>query len=150
VGQNTRIKISSPCVWIFSWKSEKGQEDSSLRAGFKYTSVNIDVSYLFSASKVPNPLEKHTAFSLTFNFGDKYEKPINSNCIHKLSSKFQIENLDFFSLTYYENITTILNYQFIIDWTTSYNTKLMEQAVGSRKKAYAPYSKFKVEQHFIR
>jgi hypothetical protein len=37
-------------------ESPKRQEDSShLGAGFKYTSVNIDVSYLFSASKVPNP-----------------------------------------------------------------------------------------------
>jgi hypothetical protein len=42
-------------------------------AGFKYTSVNIDVSYLFSASRVPNPLENTLRFSLTFNFGDKYE-----------------------------------------------------------------------------
>ena len=45
----------------------------SLGAGFKYTSVNIDVSYLFSASKIPNPLENTLRFSLTFNFGDKYE-----------------------------------------------------------------------------
>jgi hypothetical protein len=45
----------------------------SLGAGFKYSSVKIDVSYLFSASKVPNPLENTLRFSLTFNFGEKYE-----------------------------------------------------------------------------
>jgi hypothetical protein len=45
----------------------------SLGAGFKYNVVKIDVSYLFSASKVRNPLENTLRFSLTFNFGDKYE-----------------------------------------------------------------------------
>jgi long-subunit fatty acid transport protein len=44
----------------------------SLGAGFKYTSAKIDVSYLFSASKVRNPLENTLRFSLTFNFGDNY------------------------------------------------------------------------------
>ncbi|MES2545885.1 MAG: type IX secretion system outer membrane channel protein PorV [Bacteroidota bacterium] len=44
----------------------------SLGAGFKYTTAKIDVSYLFSASKVQNPLENTLRFSLTFNFGDKY------------------------------------------------------------------------------
>jgi len=46
----------------------------SLGAGFKYTTVKIDVSYLFSASKIPNPLENTLRFSLTFNFGDKYDE----------------------------------------------------------------------------
>jgi hypothetical protein len=46
----------------------------SLGAGFKYTSVKIDVSYLFSASQVRNPLENTLRFSLTFNFGDEYEQ----------------------------------------------------------------------------
>ncbi|RAR74259.1 type IX secretion system outer membrane channel protein PorV [Flavobacterium aciduliphilum] len=45
----------------------------SLGAGFKYNVVRIDVSYLFSASKVKNPLENTLRFSLTFNFGDKYD-----------------------------------------------------------------------------
>lgn len=45
----------------------------SLGAGFKYTSVKVDVSYLFSASKVQNPLENTLRFSLTINFGDKYD-----------------------------------------------------------------------------
>ncbi len=58
----------------FHESPEKGaRRFFSLGAGFKYTSVNIDVSYLFSASKIPNPLENTLRFSLTFNFGDKYE-----------------------------------------------------------------------------
>lgn len=53
---------------------DKGaREFFSLGAGFKYSSVKIDVSYLFSASKVQNPLENTLRFSLTFNFGEKYE-----------------------------------------------------------------------------
>ena len=45
----------------------------TLGAGFKYNIVKIDVSYLFSASKVKNPLENTLRFSLTFNFGDSYD-----------------------------------------------------------------------------
>ena len=44
----------------------------SMGAGFKYTSTKIDVSYLFSTSKIKNPLENTLRFSLTFNFGDNY------------------------------------------------------------------------------
>ena len=46
----------------------------SLGAGFRYNIAKIDVSYLFSASKVRNPLENTLRFSLTFNFGEKYEQ----------------------------------------------------------------------------
>ena len=49
------------------------REFFSMGAGFKYSSVKIDVSYLFSASKVPNPLENTLRFSLTIDFGEKYE-----------------------------------------------------------------------------
>lgn len=42
----------------------------ALGAGFKYNVVNIDVSYLLSASKVPSPLENTLRFSLSFNIGD--------------------------------------------------------------------------------
>lgn len=45
----------------------------SLGAGFKYNVIKLDVSYLFSASKVRNPLENTLRFSLTFNFGEKFE-----------------------------------------------------------------------------
>lgn len=46
----------------------------TLGAGFKYQIVKVDVSYLFSASKVRNPLENTLRFSLTFNFGDEYQQ----------------------------------------------------------------------------
>lgn len=46
----------------------------TLGAGFKYNVVKIDVSYLFSASKVRNPLENTLRFSLTFNFGENYDE----------------------------------------------------------------------------
>ena len=46
----------------------------SLGAGFKYNVVKVDVSYLFSTSKVKNPLENTLRFSLTFNFGEQYDE----------------------------------------------------------------------------
>lgn len=59
----------------FHESPEKGaRKFFSLGAGFKYNVVKVDVSYLFSASKVKNPLENTLRFSLTFNFGDKYEQ----------------------------------------------------------------------------
>ena len=45
----------------------------SLGAGFKYNVVKVDLSYLFSTSSVKNPLENTLRFSLTFNFGSKYD-----------------------------------------------------------------------------
>jgi hypothetical protein len=42
-------------------------------AGFKYNVIKIDVSYLFSASNVRNPLENTLRFSLSFRFGDDYD-----------------------------------------------------------------------------
>jgi len=46
----------------------------SLGAGFKYTTIKVDVSYLFSASQVRNPLENTLRFSLTFNFGEEFDE----------------------------------------------------------------------------
>lgn len=46
----------------------------TIGAGFKYNVVKIDVSYLFSASKIRNPLENTLRFSLSFNLGDKYDE----------------------------------------------------------------------------
>jgi hypothetical protein len=46
----------------------------SLGAGFRYTAINIDISYLFSTSKVRSPLEGTLRFGLTFNFGDEYDE----------------------------------------------------------------------------
>jgi len=55
-------------------KSKGARKFFSLGAGFRYTVVKIDVSYLFSASQVRNPLENTLRFSLTFNFGDDYDE----------------------------------------------------------------------------
>jgi hypothetical protein len=56
----------------FNESDEKGaRKFFALGAGFKYTTVNIDLSYLFSASKIQSPLENTLRFSLTYNFGDK-------------------------------------------------------------------------------
>ncbi len=55
----------------FNEAEDKGaRQFFALGAGFKYTTINIDLSYLFSASKVQSPLENTLRFSLTFNFGD--------------------------------------------------------------------------------
>ncbi|GGW24127.1 type IX secretion system outer membrane channel protein PorV [Arenibacter certesii] len=44
----------------------------TLGAGFLFNSTQIDLSYLFSTSKVRNPLENTLRFSLTFNLGDYF------------------------------------------------------------------------------
>jgi len=54
----------------FNESEEKGfRKFIAIGAGFKANVVNIDISYLFSASKVPSPLENTLRFSLTFNIG---------------------------------------------------------------------------------
>jgi hypothetical protein len=55
-------------------KNKGARQFFSLGAGFKYNVVKVDVSYLFSTSKVKNPLENTLRFSLTFNFGDQYDE----------------------------------------------------------------------------
>jgi hypothetical protein len=60
---------------FFHESPEKGSRQFlSLGAGFKYTSINIDMSYLFSTSTVRSPLEGTLRFGLTFNFGDEYDE----------------------------------------------------------------------------
>ncbi|WP_299115492.1 type IX secretion system outer membrane channel protein PorV [uncultured Winogradskyella sp.] len=55
----------------FNEAEDKGaRKFFAIGAGFKYTTINLDLSYLFSASKVQSPLENTLRFSLTFNFGD--------------------------------------------------------------------------------
>lgn len=55
----------------FNESDDKGaRKFFALGAGFKYTTISIDMSYLFSASKVQSPLENTLRFGLTFNFGD--------------------------------------------------------------------------------
>lgn len=59
----------------FNESKEKGaRKFATLGAGFKYSTITLDVSYLFSISKIKNPLENTLRFSLTFNFGDDYEQ----------------------------------------------------------------------------
>ena len=54
----------------FNESEEKGaRKFFALGAGFKYNVINMDLSYLFSASKVQSPLENTLRFSITFNIG---------------------------------------------------------------------------------
>lgn len=59
---------------FFHESPEKGaRQFMSLGAGFRFKVVNVDLSYLFSTSKVQSPLEGTLRFSLTFNIGgDEY------------------------------------------------------------------------------
>ncbi|KQC31900.1 hypothetical protein AAU57_00105 [Nonlabens sp. YIK11] len=57
----------------FNEADEKGgRKYLSLGAGFKFSEINVDLSYLFSTSRVRSPLEGTLRFGLTFNFGDEY------------------------------------------------------------------------------
>lgn len=57
----------------FNEAEDKGaRRFATLGAGFKYNIINIDVSYLFDMGGNTNPLDSTLRFSLTFNFGEKY------------------------------------------------------------------------------
>jgi len=57
----------------FNEAEEKGaRKFVSLGLGFKYTIINLDMSYLFNASSVPSPLEGTLRFGLSFNFGEDF------------------------------------------------------------------------------
>jgi hypothetical protein len=57
----------------FSESETKGSRKFiSFGAGFVYEIVDIDISYLFSTSDVPSPLEGTLRFGLTFNFGQEF------------------------------------------------------------------------------
>ncbi len=59
----------------FNESSDKGaRKFLTIGAGFKFKAATIDVSYLFSASRVKNPLENTLRFSLSFNLGDDYSE----------------------------------------------------------------------------
>ncbi len=47
---------------------------ASFGAGFRYTAINIDISYLFGMGKTVTPLDGTLRFGLTFNFGDTYDE----------------------------------------------------------------------------
>lgn len=51
-----------------------GRQFFTMGAGFKFRSSRIDMSYLFNASDINNPLENTLRFSLTFDFGDFFEE----------------------------------------------------------------------------
>ena len=54
----------------FNESEDKGSRKFlALGAGFKFSGTRVDLSYLFSASRVPSPLENTLRFSLTFDFG---------------------------------------------------------------------------------
>jgi hypothetical protein len=54
----------------FNESEEKGaRKFISFGAGFKFSGTRVDLSYLFSASKIPSPLENTLRFSLIFDFG---------------------------------------------------------------------------------
>ena len=60
----------------FNEADDKGaRKFFALGAGFKYTTINIDLSYLFSTSQVQSPLENTLRFSLTFNFAIVFFSP---------------------------------------------------------------------------
>ncbi len=57
----------------FNEASDKGgRKFLSLGAGFKFSEINVDLSYLFSTGTIQSPLEGTLRFGLTFNFGDEY------------------------------------------------------------------------------
>ncbi|WP_298950376.1 type IX secretion system outer membrane channel protein PorV [uncultured Nonlabens sp.] len=57
----------------FNESDDKGaRKFLALGAGFEFSQINIDLSYLFSTSRVRSPLEGTLRFGLTFNFGDEY------------------------------------------------------------------------------
>ena len=59
-------------VGYFNESEQKGaRKFITLGAGFKYNIIDIDLSYLISATRVVNPLENTLRFSLTFNFGEE-------------------------------------------------------------------------------
>jgi len=57
----------------FNEADDKGaRQFLSLGAGFEFSQIAIDLSYLFSTSRINSPLEGTLRFGLTFNFGDEY------------------------------------------------------------------------------
>jgi hypothetical protein len=57
----------------FNEADDKGaRKFLALGTGFEFSQINIDLSYLFSTSRVNSPLEGPLRFGLTFNFGDEF------------------------------------------------------------------------------
>jgi len=54
-------------------KTKGARQFFTVGAGFKFKATNIDISYLFNASDINNPLENTLRFSLGFNIGDSFD-----------------------------------------------------------------------------
>jgi hypothetical protein len=62
-------------VGYFNENPNKGaRQFFSVGAGFKYTTINIDLSYLMATGNINNPLEGTLRFGLAFSFGDEYDE----------------------------------------------------------------------------
>lgn len=62
-------------VGYFNESDIKGaRKFATFGAGFEYSSIDIDLSYLFSTGSVRSPLENTLRFGLTFKFGDEYDE----------------------------------------------------------------------------
>ena len=62
-------------VGYFNESDLKGaRKFATLGAGFEFSSIDIDLSYLFSTGSVRSPLENTLRFGITFKFGDEYEE----------------------------------------------------------------------------
>lgn len=46
----------------------------TLGAGFEFSSINIDLAYLFATGRINSPLEGALRFSLSFSFGEEYDE----------------------------------------------------------------------------
>jgi hypothetical protein len=57
----------------FNESDDKGSRKFlALGTGFEFSSIAIDLSYLFSTSRIQSPLEGTLRFGLTFSFGDEF------------------------------------------------------------------------------
>ena len=62
-------------VGYFNESDIKGaRKFATLGAGFEYSSIDIDLSYLISTGTVRSPLENTLRFGLTFRLGDDYDE----------------------------------------------------------------------------
>lgn len=60
--------------YFHEFESKGARQFVTLGAGFKYTSIGVDLSYLFNTSNVPSPLEGTLRVGLTFLFGQDYNE----------------------------------------------------------------------------
>ncbi len=60
--------------YFHEFESKGARQFVSLGAGFKYTSIGVDLSYLFNTSSIPSPLDGTLRVGLTFLFGQDYNE----------------------------------------------------------------------------